>query len=110
MGLGRHDVLAVKMPVEIDGGVDLLHDGIGARGEPPAPHLVAHGLTSEVLTVMSEPTRPKSSFAVKRLVVILAGGLAGLAVGLAGVYGITALTRNAGGGDKACRPVVVLAV
>ena len=58
---------------------------------------------------MSEPTRPKSSFAVKRLVVILAGGLAGLAVGLAGVYGITALTRNAGGGDKACRPAVDLA-
>ena len=58
---------------------------------------------------MSEPTRPKSSFAVKRLVVILAGGLAGLAVGLAGVYGITALTRNAGGGDKACRAAVDLA-
>ena len=58
---------------------------------------------------MSEPARPKSKFAVKRLVVVLAGGLAGLVVGLAGVYGITALTRNAGGGDKACRPAVDLA-
>jgi len=57
---------------------------------------------------MSEPARPKSKFAVKRLVVVLAGGLAGLVVGLAGVYGITALTRNAGG-DKACRPAVDLA-
>jgi thiol-disulfide isomerase/thioredoxin len=57
---------------------------------------------------MSEPTRPKSIFAVKRLVLILAGGLAGVVVGLAGVYGITALTRNAGG-DKACRPAVDLA-
>src|SRR6185503_6173642 len=59
---------------------------------------------------MSEPARPKSKFAVKRLVMVLAGGLAGLVVGLAGVYGITALTRNAGGGgDKACRPAVDLA-
>jgi thiol-disulfide isomerase/thioredoxin len=57
---------------------------------------------------MSEPARPKSSFAAKRLVVILAGGLAGVVVGLAGVYGITALSRNAGG-DKACRPAVTLA-
>ena len=57
---------------------------------------------------MSEPARPKSKFAVKRLVMVLAGGLAGLVVGLAGVYGITALTRNAGG-DKACRPAVDLA-
>ncbi len=36
------DVLAEKMPVEVDRRVDLLHDGIGAGGEPPAPHLVAH--------------------------------------------------------------------
>ena len=57
---------------------------------------------------MTEPTRPKSRFAVKRLVVILAGGVAGLVVGLAGVYGITTLSRNAGG-DKACRPAVALA-
>jgi thiol-disulfide isomerase/thioredoxin len=54
---------------------------------------------------MTEPTRPSSSFAKKRLAMVLAGGLAGVVVGLAGVYGITALTRNAGG-DKACRPAV----
>jgi thiol-disulfide isomerase/thioredoxin len=58
---------------------------------------------------MTEPTRPKSRFAVKRLVIILAGGAAGLVVGLAGVYGITTLSRNAGGGDQACRPAVALA-
>jgi len=57
---------------------------------------------------MTEPTRPSSSFAKKRLAMVLAGGVAGVAVGLAGVYGITALTRNAGG-DKACRPAVALA-
>ena len=54
---------------------------------------------------MTEPTRPSSSFAKKRLALILAGGLAGVVVGLGGVYGITALTRNAGG-DAACRPAV----
>jgi len=57
---------------------------------------------------MTEPTRPKSSFAVRRLILVLAGGLAGVIVGLAGVYGITALSRNAAG-DTACRPAVALA-
>ena len=39
---------------------------------------------------------------------ILLGGIAGLAVGLAAVYGIATLTGNAGG-DAACRPAVELA-
>ncbi len=41
-------------------------------------------------------TSPQSSFAKKRLAMILAGGIAGVIVGLAGVYGIATLTRNAG--------------
>ncbi|HET7802957.1 MAG TPA: TlpA disulfide reductase family protein [Pseudolabrys sp.] len=53
-------------------------------------------------------TETQSSFAKKRLVMVLAGGIAGIAVGLAGVYGIATLTRNAGG-DAACRPAVELA-
>lgn len=57
---------------------------------------------------MTEPSRPKSTFAVKRLALVLAGVLAGIAVGLAGVYGITTLSRN-DRGDKACRPAVALA-
>ena len=57
---------------------------------------------------MTEPTRSSSSFAKKRLTMVLAGGVAGVVVGLAGVYGITALLRNAGG-DKACRSAVELA-
>jgi thiol-disulfide isomerase/thioredoxin len=40
----------------------------------------------------------------KRLAVIVLGGLAGVGVGLAAVYGITALTGNPGG--VACRPAV----
>jgi thiol-disulfide isomerase/thioredoxin len=57
---------------------------------------------------MTNPTRPSSGSGNKRLAMIVAGGIAGLAVGLAGVYGIATLTGNAGG-DPACRPAVELA-
>jgi len=103
MGLGRGDVLAVQMPVEVDRGVDLLHDGAGARREPPTPHFVAHGIFTKPLM-----TETQSSFAKKRLAMVLAGGIAGVVVGLAGVYGVSTLTRNAGG-DATCRPAVELA-
>ncbi len=53
---------------------------------------------------MSERPSP----AKKRLLLVLAGALAGVAVGFAGVYGIATLTGNAGG-DVACRPAVNLA-
>jgi thiol-disulfide isomerase/thioredoxin len=53
---------------------------------------------------MTEPTRPKS----RRTALIITGILGGFAVGFAGVYGIGALSRNAGG-DPACRPAVALA-
>ncbi len=49
--------------------------------------------------------RPPSSFATRRLAVIVAGAIAGVAVGLGGVYGIAALTGNAGG-DSPCRPAL----
>jgi thiol-disulfide isomerase/thioredoxin len=57
---------------------------------------------------MTDPTRPSSSSGKKRLAMIVAGGIAGLGLGLAGVYGFSALTRNAGG-DPACRPAVEIA-
>jgi thiol-disulfide isomerase/thioredoxin len=50
------------------------------------------------------PPRTAKSY----LAMILAGGIAGVAVGMAGVYGFSALTGNAGG-DPACRPAVALA-
>jgi thiol-disulfide isomerase/thioredoxin len=53
-------------------------------------------------------TETRSSFAFKRLAMLAAGIIVGAIIGLAGVYGITSLTRNAGG-DKACRPAVELA-
>ena len=107
MGLGRHDVLAVKGLVEIDGGVDLLHDGAGTGGKPPAPHLVAHDLNRGSSPEMTE-TRPATAGTKgKRLAFIMAGALAGAVVGFAGVYGVSTFTRNAG--DVACRPAVELA-
>src|SRR5262249_643160 len=48
-------------------------------------------------------TGTSSSFAKKRLAMVLAGGIAGAVVGLAGGYGIATLTRHVGG-DTACRP------
>ena len=57
---------------------------------------------------MTDPTQSSSGTGRKRLALIVAGGVAGLAVGLAGVYGFSTLTRNAGG-DSSCRPAVALA-
>jgi thiol-disulfide isomerase/thioredoxin len=57
---------------------------------------------------MIAPENPSRRHGVKRLVMILAGSVAGVTIGLAGVYGIATLTRNAGG-DAACRPAVELA-
>jgi thiol-disulfide isomerase/thioredoxin len=45
------------------------------------------------------------SYAHKRLALVVVGGLAGVVVGLAGVYGIGTLLGNRGG-DAACRPAV----
>jgi thiol-disulfide isomerase/thioredoxin len=60
--------------------------------------------------------RPSRSFAMRRLALIVVGGLAGVVVGLAGVYGIATLTGNLFGGtakdaakDVICRPAVALA-
>ena len=54
------------------------------------------------------PENPPPSVAKRYLAMVLAGGIAGVVVGLAGVYGIATLTGNAGG-DAACRPAVELA-
>jgi thiol-disulfide isomerase/thioredoxin len=57
----------------------------------------------QVPPAMTQPPNTARGFAKKRLAVIVAGGLAGVAIGLAGVYGIGALTRNAGV-EPACLP------
>jgi thiol-disulfide isomerase/thioredoxin len=56
--------------------------------------------------------RPTTRFTGKRLAFIASGAVAGVIVGLAGVYGIATLTRNVGGvaaKDGACAPAVELA-
>src|SRR5262245_57572146 len=106
MGLARGDVLAEEVLVEIDGDIDVLHHPIRAGAEAPAPHLVAHG-TTEVLPDMTGPVEAARTHAKKRLAMVMAGGIAGLAVGLAAVYGIGRFQRNAG--DPACAPAVELA-
>src|SRR5262249_51556978 len=63
----------------------------------------AHGISTKPLMISSQ-----AIFAKRRLAMVLAGGIAGVVVGLAGVYGIATLTRNVGG-DAACRPAVELA-
>jgi len=49
---------------------------------------------------MNDPSAPKR-FAMRRLAMIIIGGFAGVAIGLAAVYGIGAMQRNA---DPVCRP------
>ncbi|MBS0246843.1 MAG: TlpA family protein disulfide reductase [Proteobacteria bacterium] len=61
---------------------------------------------------MTESAQSKArTHAKKRLAMVLAGGVAGVAVGLAGVYVITTLIGNKGasGANAACRPAVELA-
>jgi thiol-disulfide isomerase/thioredoxin len=53
------------------------------------------------------PAEAARANAKKRLVMVVAGGIAGVAVGLAAVYGIGRFQRNAG--DAACRPAVEVA-
>jgi thiol-disulfide isomerase/thioredoxin len=61
---------------------------------------------------MTESPTESQRIAKKRVAMVLAGGVAGVIVGLAGVYGIATLIRNAGGDSAqaaACRPAVELA-
>lgn len=57
---------------------------------------------------MTQSQANARSYAYKRLAVILVGGVAGVAVGLAAVYGISRLVRNVGG-DASCAPAVEIA-
>jgi len=56
---------------------------------------------------MTGPEIAARTHAKRRLAMVAIGGIAGLAVGLAAVYGIGALQRNAA--DAACAPAVELA-
>ncbi len=49
MGLACADVFGVEAPVDMEGGVDLLHDLGGLRLKAPAPHFVCGHLVSFVV-------------------------------------------------------------
>ena len=51
---------ARELAVEVDGGVDLLHDLGGTAGEPAAPHLVAHALSESRIDSI-EPYAPSAA-------------------------------------------------
>lgn len=56
-------------------------------------------------------TEAARTLAKKRVAMVLAGGIAGVAVGLGGIYGISTLVGNKGGSgaNAACSPAVELA-
>lgn len=57
----------------------------------------------------SKPAQTEArSFAKRRLLIILLGGLAGIGAGVAGIYGMGAVMRNAAV-PEACRPAAALA-
>src|SRR5262245_65456749 len=107
MGLARGNVLAEEVPIEINGGIDVLHDRVGAGAETPAPHLVAHGTSTEVLPVMTGPEATARTHTKPRLVTIVVAAIAGAGAVLAAVYGIGALKHKStniacdGAGDLA---------
>src|SRR5260370_9046573 len=95
VGLAGGNVLAEEVPIEINGGSDVLHDRVGAGADTPAPHLVAHGTPTEVSPVMTGPEAAARTHAKRRLVTIVVAAIAGGATVFAAVYGIGALKRNA---------------
>jgi thiol-disulfide isomerase/thioredoxin len=54
---------------------------------------------------MTGPQNTARSHAIRRLAVVLAGGVLGVAIGLAGVYGIARLARNVAV-EPACKPAL----
>src|SRR6478609_6372018 len=65
MGLAGGNVLAIQVPIEIDRGVDLLHDGGRTGRKTPTPHRVAHdafvaALADSLLGHQDSPTMNNS--------------------------------------------------
>ena len=96
MGLARGNVLPVEVAVEIDRGVDLLHDRIGPGPEASAPHFVAHdAFAAEVLPPMTEPSaEPYDKVRRRRVIAVVVWCAIAAGVVLAGVYGMGRLRGN----------------
>src|SRR6266487_4081924 len=83
MGLAGGNVLAEEVSIEIDGGIDVLHDCVGAGAETPAPHLIAHGTFTEVSPIMTGPEAAARTHAKRRLAAIVVAAMSGATVVLA---------------------------
>ena len=79
MGLRAGDVLGGELAVEVDRGVDLLHDFGRAGGEPAAPHRVAHEIVapdgSRMTTTGNKPRRYLLPAALGVLAALAAGAV-----------------------------------
>src|ERR1700712_4896081 len=69
MGFGAADVLRGQALVEVDGGVDFFHDGIGTACKTAAPHRIAHRSTGVFMSETSgTPPVPARSRRMRRVV------------------------------------------
>src|SRR5262249_1519080 len=110
MRLAGGNVLAIKLLVEIDGRVDVLHDRIGAQTKASAPHFIAHDRM--VMTPAPGDSKmtlrpPASLQKIGRLRLFSALGALVILIVLAGVYGIARIRSNPTG--AACQAAVNMA-
>src|SRR6201987_3006388 len=106
MRLAGGDVLPIKLAVEIDGSVDVLHDRIWARTKTSAPHCVAH---NEIL--MKPAPKPNTTAATETPVPLLhkigrwrlgsAAAARVILIVLAGIYEIAHRPSNPAGTARA---------
>ena len=100
MRLACGDVLAVQVPVNVDRGVDHLHDPSGPDAKRP-PHILL------LMTPSASPMNETAPF-FRRFRFMPAAFILGAMAGLAVVYGMGGFQRNAGV-ETACGPAADLA-
>src|SRR5262245_33014466 len=108
MRLAGGNVLAIKLLVEIDVRVDVLHDRMGAQTKASAPHFIAHDrmlMTPAPKGDSKMTLRPPASLQkIGRLRLFSALGALVILIVLAGIYGIARIRSNPTG--AACQAAV----
>src|SRR6202007_2086295 len=114
MRLAGGNVLPIKLAVEIDGSVDVLHDRIWARAETSAPHCVAHNEILMKPALESNKPKPNSTAATEppvpllhkigRLRLVSAAAALVILIVLVGIYEIAHRPSNPT--DAACAGAV----
>src|SRR5579872_1775358 len=99
MRLAGGDVLPIKVTVEIDGSVDVLHNRVRTRTEASAPHFVGHDenlmkpAPEPDTTAATEPPVPLLK-KIGRLRLVSAAAALVILIALAGIYGIAHRPSN----------------